>query len=172
LGIKPTSFVLADIGGGSTELTRYDERSIETVSLNYGIVTLSESGESGLDEKIQTFKNAVQKNISNQSSTLVLTAGTPTTIAAYLNGMDYATYDPVKINGYRLRLSDCFRVHKELLEMDVSTRIRYVGLGRENFIIIGIRMVTSIYEAMGCEEAIIIDDGLREGIALEYYNQP
>lgn len=30
-------------------------------------------------------------------------------------------------------------------------------------------MVTSIYEALGADEAIIIDDGLREGIALEYY---
>jgi len=30
-------------------------------------------------------------------------------------------------------------------------------------------MVTAIYESMGVEEAIIIDDGLREGIALDYY---
>ena len=169
MGIEPSSFVLADIGGGSTELTRYSNDAIETVSLDYGIVTLSEEGENGLEEKIRIFENAVKNSIDNQSATLVLTAGTPTTIAAYLCGMDYATYDPQKINGYRLGLMDCHRVYDELLAMDEVTRRRYVGVGRENLIIAGILMVTAIYEAVGCEDAIIIDDGLREGIALEYY---
>jgi exopolyphosphatase / guanosine-5'-triphosphate,3'-diphosphate pyrophosphatase len=169
LGKEPMLFVLADIGGGSTELTRYCDGHVDTVSLNYGIVTLSEAGESDLDEKIQMFKNAVQKSIPKQPSTLVLTAGTPTTIAAYLNGMDYETYDPKKINGYRLELKACYRVYDELLSMDEALRRRYVGVGRENLIIAGIRMVTSIYELLGTDEAIIIDDGLREGIALEYY---
>jgi exopolyphosphatase/guanosine-5'-triphosphate,3'-diphosphate pyrophosphatase len=172
LDIVPSSFVLADIGGGSTELTRYSDDNVETVSLNYGIVTLSEAGETDLDEKIQTFKDAVQKSVPNQSSTLVLTAGTPTTIAAYLNGMDYETYDPQKINGFRLELKDCYRVFDELLRMDEAIRTRYVGVGRENLIIAGILMVCAIYEALGAEEAIIIDDGLREGIALEYFNLP
>jgi len=170
LGLEPSSFVLADIGGGSTELTYYSHNSVETVSLNFGILTLSEAGENTLVEKIQTFKNVVRKSVPNQSATLVLTAGTPTTIAAYLCGMDYTTYDPEKINGYRLHLADCYRVYDELLRMAESERTRYVGVGRENLIIAGILMVTAIYEAMECEEAIIIDDGLREGIALEYYN--
>jgi exopolyphosphatase/guanosine-5'-triphosphate,3'-diphosphate pyrophosphatase len=170
LGLAPSSFVRADIGGGSTELTRYFNDDIETVSLNYGIVTLSEGEENSLEEKIQTFKNVVQKSLHNQPSSLVLTAGTPTTIAAYLCGMDYTTYEAEKINGYRLHLVDCYRVYDELLNMGESERTRYVGVGRENLIIAGILMVTAIYEATGCEEAIIVDDGLREGIALEYYN--
>lgn len=169
MGIEPASFLLADIGGGSTELTRYAHDAINTVSLNYGIVTLSEAGETDLDEKIQIFKNAIRKSIDHYSETLVLTAGTPTTIAAYLCGMDYASYDPQKINGYRLRLKDCHRVYDELLRMDEADRSRYVGVGRENLIIAGILMVIAIYEAFGADEAIIIDDGLREGIALEYY---
>lgn len=172
LGKEPSSFVLADIGGGSTELTRYSDDNVETVSLNYGIVTLSEAGENDLLEKIDTFKNAVQNSVPSQPSTLVLTAGTPTTIAAYLCGMDYATYDPLIINGYRLRISDCYRVYDELLRMDEALRTRYVGVGRENLIIAGILMVCAIYEALGADEAIIIDDGLREGIALEYFNLP
>lgn len=169
LGSVPASFVLADIGGGSTELSRYTNTEIETVSLDFGIVTLSEAAENTLDEKIQSFKHAVRGSIKNKTEPLVLTAGTPTTIAAYVNGMDYTTYDPQKINGYRLRLSDCYRVYDELLRMDETARTRYVGTGRENLIIAGVLMVTAIYEAMECEEAIIIDDGLREGIALEYY---
>jgi exopolyphosphatase/guanosine-5'-triphosphate,3'-diphosphate pyrophosphatase len=60
-------------------------------------------------------------------------------------------------------------VYRDLENMDESARIRFVGVGRENLIIAGILMVTAIYESMGVEEAIIIDDGLREGIALDYY---
>ena len=169
LGNTPPLFLLADIGGGSTELTRCEGNNIETVSLNFGIVTMSEETQRSMDEKIAVFKSNIEKHSAGDSISLVLTAGTPTTIAAYLNGMDYEHYDPRKINGYRLKLSDCYRVYDELLQMNESIRIRYVGVGRENLIMAGILMVTTIYEAIGTDEAIIIDDGLREGIALEYY---
>ncbi|ADR34099.1 Ppx/GppA phosphatase [Sulfuricurvum kujiense DSM 16994] len=172
LGITPSSFILADIGGGSTELIRYENGAVQSESINMGIVTLSESsiGSNLLEEKISQFKCKVSESLSTKiAETLVLTAGTPTTIAAYLNGMDYQNYDPDKINGTLLRLEDCFRVYDELLAMDEVTRTRYVGVGRENLIMAGILMVTAIYEASGHEEALIIDDGLREGIALEYF---
>lgn len=172
LGIAPSSFVLADIGGGSTELIRFTNAAVQSVSLNMGIVTLSESASSldQLDKKIQLFTDKVRKSFNDNSiKVLILTAGTPTTIAAYLNGMDYESYDPEKINGYRLRLEDCYRVYSELLTMDERSRARYVGVGREKLIVAGILMVTSIYKALDIQEAIIIDDGLREGIALEYF---
>lgn len=174
LGIIPSSFVLVDIGGGSTELIRFTNKTAQSVSLNTGIVTLSESADSSeqLDENIQLFTKKVQESLGDCSDAhLVLTAGTPTTIAAYLNGMDYESYDPEKINGYRLNLEDCYRVYDELLNMDESSRARYVGVGREKLIVAGILMVTSIYIALNINEAIIIDDGLREGIALEYFEQ-
>ncbi|MBN2870904.1 MAG: phosphatase [Campylobacterales bacterium] len=171
LGIEPSSFVLADIGGGSTELIHVADATVCTVSLNAGIVTLSESSDSedALRERINDFKNDVRSSMPRKAQRLVLTAGTPTTIAAYLNGMDYETYDPERINGCVLSLGECYRVYDELLEMDEGTRVRYVGVGRENLIIAGILMVTAIYEALGYQEAIIVDDGLREGIALEYF---
>lgn len=174
LNIEPDSFVLADIGGGSTELIRYTDQKSYSVSLDMGIVTLSESAESTdrLLDNINLFRAKVGESVAvSQPFKLVLTAGTPTTIAAYLLGMDYESYDPLKINGFSLRLEDCYRVYNDLLNMDDSTRIRYVGVGRENLIIAGVLMVTAIYESLGCDKAIIIDDGLREGIALEYYNQ-
>lgn len=172
MGISPSSFVLADIGGGSTELIQYTNGAVQSVSLNMGIVTLSESAHTldQLNEKIKLFTHRIQESLVDFShGQLVLTAGTPTTIAAYLNGMDYESYDPKKINGYCLHLNDCYRVYNELLAMDDSVRARYVGVGREKLIVAGILMVTSIYTALGTKEAIIIDDGLREGIALEYF---
>jgi exopolyphosphatase / guanosine-5'-triphosphate,3'-diphosphate pyrophosphatase len=172
LGITPTSFVLADIGGGSTELIRFQSGMVNSVSLNMGIVTLSESAQSTdkLNKNINVFMRKVQESLDDCSGMqLVLTAGTPTTIAAYLNGMDYESYNPEKINGYCLKLKDCYRVYDELLNMEEASRSRYVGVGREKLIVTGILMVTSIYTALNVQEAIIIDDGLREGIALEYF---
>ncbi|MDD2368633.1 MAG: phosphatase [Sulfuricurvum sp.] len=170
LDIEPSSFVMADIGGGSTELIVSEGETSRSISLNIGIVTLSERSNTPqkLSDSIESFKEQICSQ-SFPHTSLVLTAGTPTTIAAYLNGMDYETYDPEKVNGFRLHLEDCYRVRNELLNMDETMRARYVGVGRESLIIAGIMMVTAIYEALGYEEAIIIDDGLREGIALEYF---
>jgi exopolyphosphatase/guanosine-5'-triphosphate,3'-diphosphate pyrophosphatase len=172
LGIEPEPFVLADIGGGSTELIACENSATRSVSLNIGIVTLSESAkdDAELHTRLEDLKKEIQAfAATDKKRTLVLTAGTPTTIAAYLLGMEYASYDPARINGFHLSLEGCYRVYRELLGMDASQRVRYVGVGRENLIIAGILMVTSIYEALGCDEAIVIDDGLREGIALEYF---
>jgi exopolyphosphatase/guanosine-5'-triphosphate,3'-diphosphate pyrophosphatase len=171
LGMRAEPFVLADIGGGSTELIRYENGKSTAISLDTGIVTLSERADTqiALHKQIDDFKNDVRASLALAPATFVLTAGTPTTIAAYLNGMDYETYDPERINGYCLRLEECYRVYDELLAMDEHERVRFVGTGREHLIIAGILMVTALYETLDCNEAIIIDDGLREGIALEYY---
>lgn len=171
LGMRTEPFVLADIGGGSTELIRYENGKSTAISLDTGIVTLSEraGSQAALHQQIDEFKNDVRASLARTPATFVLTAGTPTTIAAYLNGMDYEAYDPQRINGYCLRLEACYRVYDELLAMDEHERERFVGIGREHLIIAGILMVIALYETLECDEAIIIDDGLREGIALEYY---
>jgi exopolyphosphatase/guanosine-5'-triphosphate,3'-diphosphate pyrophosphatase len=172
LGIEPSSFLLADIGGGSTELIRYECGTVKTVSLNIGIVTLSESSASSAEliKNIELFKAKIKDTVEIHPKTrLVMTAGTPTTIAAYLNGMDYKHYDPDKINGTSLKLNDCYRVYDELMGMDDVARTRYVGVGREKLIMAGILMVNAIYEVLQYHESVIIDDGLREGIALEYF---
>ncbi|MEW5832949.1 MAG: phosphatase [Campylobacterota bacterium] len=173
LGIGAEAFVLADIGGGSTELIRVEGGESRAVSIEKGIVTLSESVSrpERLGEKIAEFAACVRDALPAGSGSLVLTAGTPTTIAAYVNGMDYETYDPGRINGYVLSLRECYRAYDELLAMDEARRTRYVGVGRENLIVAGILMVTALYEALGHEQAIVVDDGLREGIALDYFHR-
>jgi len=41
-----------------------------------------------------------------------------------------------------------------------------VGVGRDDLIVAGIIIFKEIYKILNKEEAIIIDDGLREGVAL------
>jgi len=177
LGISSDNCVLVDIGGGSTEVVVVTDTKIALKSFPLGIVTLSEKSQIAdnvyheltfFSDKIALYIDSL--GLSASSKTFVLTAGTPTTIAAYLQGMDYQSYDPHRVNGTFLERSDCVRVMDELLEMDEMTRSAYVGAGREELIIVGIQIVEMIFDALKVQRAIIIDDGLREGVALDYFN--
>lgn len=174
LGFANDPFVLLDIGGGSTECIVVNQDQVDIQSFNTGIVTMSERYES-IDEikaNLTRFGQEIESFVRSKIKDpflLIFTAGTPTTIAAYLNGMDYSTYDPEMINGYRLSLSGCRRAYEELMGMNDETRQRYVGVGRENLIATGILIVQEIFAVLGKEESVIIDDGLREGVALEYF---
>ena len=177
LNIIPDSFVLSDIGGGSTELIYYDDDKVVTKSFPIGIVTMSEQALNNthlqellddFEKKVALFYASLEDKADN--ARLILTSGTPTTIAAYRMGMYYANYDPHKINGSILTVQDCILTHKELMSMDESTRACYVGVGREQVISTGILMIESLFKGLNIEEAIIVDDGLREGVALDYFH--
>lgn len=177
LNISGDELVLVDIGGGSTEVVIVSNNTSVSKSFSLGIVTLSEKSQTSeiMDYELELFrKNIVfyieSLTLESAPKTLILTAGTPTTLAAYLLGMDYQTYDANRINGTFLMRSDCVRVLEDLLKMDETTRSRYVGVGREQLIFVGIHIVEMIFDALGVKNAIIIDDGLREGVALEYFN--
>lgn len=177
LNISSDDFILVDIGGGSTEVVVVSKNKTASTSFPLGIVTLSEKSQTSdnLDHELDLFRKKITLYLTSLAlestpKTLVLTAGTATTIAAYLLGMDYQSYDPDRVNGTFLKRSDCVQVLEELLEMDERTRSRYVGVGREQLIVVGIHIVEMIFDAFELVNAIVIDDGLREGVALEYFN--
>lgn len=177
LNINSDQFCLADIGGGSSELIYYNNSKLNTISLPIGIVTMSEEAIStnnlqalltNFENKIRLFHDSLGEHTKDVQ--LVLTSGTPTTIAAYRMGMNYSNYDANKINGSSLALIDCQTAYLELMAMDEPTRAMYVGVGREILIATGILMVESLFKSLEIDEAIIIDDGLREGVALNYFS--
>jgi exopolyphosphatase/guanosine-5'-triphosphate,3'-diphosphate pyrophosphatase len=83
--------------------------------------------------------------------------------------MNYDNYDASRVNGAVLSKNDCNTVLEALLEMDEKQRAYFVGVGREELIIAGIRIVETIFDSLGFDEAIVVDDGLREGVALSHY---
>ena len=105
--------------------------------------------------------------VCDRINLFVATAGTPTTIAAMKLGMDYAHYDSSKINGTLLTQVDLLAQGNKLLEMNSEERKRAVGVGREDLIVTGIKIFDAIYTLLGMEEAVVIDDGLREGVAAD-----
>jgi len=169
------TFVLVDIGGGSTELIfQYGAKTVSK-SFPVGIVTIAqgyenlENIEKALPQemqKMQSFCVEMFETIGKPSS-FVATAGTPTTVAAMKLGLNYETYDADKINGTSLSIDDLDFYLKKLLDMPFKAREVAVGTGRSDLIAAGILIYKQIYMMLEVETCVVIDDGLREGIALE-----
>ncbi|WP_457602713.1 Ppx/GppA phosphatase family protein [Nitratifractor sp.] len=176
LGELADSFVLADIGGGSTELIFRTPRETFSRSFELGIVTLSQEAGSWervpevLERKISPLREYVSALYSSvgRPAHFVATAGTPTTVAAMKLGMNYANYDGRRINGTVLRKEELRGALERLLAMSPKERRIAVGVGRDDLIAAGIMIFEALYDLLGFEECSVIDDGLREGVALAF----
>lgn len=161
------SHVLMDLGGGSTEITLGENSQ----SFDVGIVTVAQKYGSaqGVKENLEEALSSLTTYIQafEKPSLFVATAGTPTTIAAFKQGLDYAHYDVEKVNGTVLSLEDLDEALEKLLAMKTLQRERWVGVGRDDLIVAGVLMVKSIMISAGFSQMLVIDDGLREGLALE-----
>ncbi len=169
------TFVLVDIGGGSTELIFYDGQKRISKSFPVGIVTIAQTY--GTLEKIEEVLPRemfdMQKFCAEVYATqgkpdaFVATAGTPTTVAAMKLGFNYETYDASKINGTTLLKEELDFYLKKLLSLPFEEREIAVGTGRSDLIAAGILIYKQLYSILEFESCIVIDDGLREGVALE-----
>jgi exopolyphosphatase/guanosine-5'-triphosphate,3'-diphosphate pyrophosphatase len=169
------SFVLVDIGGGSTEITFHYEKETISRSFPVGIVTISQSYqtleeiEEALPKEmlgIQMFCTEIMATKGSLDS-FVATAGTPTTIASLKLGFDYKSYDAQKVNGTTLKRDELEIYLARLLYMPFKEREKAVGTGRSELILAGILIYKQLYMLLKFDSCVIIDDGLREGLALE-----
>ncbi len=168
------SFVLVDIGGGSTEIIFKKGNISESKSFPVGIVTMASKypSQEALKQnllhelaEIETYFKAYCQS-EGKPDFFVATAGTPTTISAFKQGMTYDTYDVERVNGTTLNYFDCMKALDELLALSFDERARYVGVGREELIISGVMIYAAFFDLFGFESSVIIDDGLREGLAV------
>jgi len=171
------SFVLVDIGGGSTELIFHYGDETLSKSFPIGIVTIAQ-----IYENLDNIKNALPKEMFDMQmfcaevfatkgklETYVATAGTPTTVAAMKLGFNYETYDAAKINGTSLQKEELDFYLKKLLAMPFEAREIAVGTGRSDLISAGILIYKQLYTILGFDTCIVIDDGLREGVVLDMW---
>jgi len=169
------TFVVVDIGGGSTELIFHYAKETFSKSFQVGIVTIAQTYKD-LDKiaqalpkemlDMQTFCSKIYTT-KGKPSFFVATAGTPTTVAAMKLGFNYETYDAHKINGTKLLKEELDFYLKKLLSMPFEARESAVGTGRSDLIAAGILIYKQLYSILGFDTGIVIDDGLREGVALD-----
>ena len=169
------SFVLVDIGGGSTEVIFNYPTEIITKSFPVGIVTIAQSYQSLTEiERVlpskmfdmQMFCTEIYATKGKVNS-FVATAGTPTTVAAMKLNQTYSTYDASKIHGTILEKNELDFYLKKLLSMSFNNREITVGTGRSDLIAAGILIYKQLFTILEFSHCVVIDDGLREGIALE-----
>jgi len=166
---------LADIGGGSTELIVKNRKELISESFKVGIVTISqkyksiEALEVGIKQDVKPFKDFI--NFTKQSyrpDIFVASSGTPTTIAALKVGLDYSTYEAEKVNGVELTIEDLNYWMDKLLKMEMKNREKLVGVGRGDLIVSGIMIFKEIFRMGEFDKCIVVDNGVREGIAIDY----
>ena len=169
------SFVLIDIGGGSTELIFHYENETVSKSFPLGIVTIAQT-----HETLENIEKVLHEEMAEMQifcdhlyhskgkiNAFVATAGTPTTVAAMKLGQNYETYDASKINGISLEIGELDFYLKKLLSMPFEEREIAVGTGRSDLIAAGILIYKQLFTLLGFESCVVIDDGLREGVAIE-----
>jgi len=166
------NFVLIDIGGGSTELIYYIDGNIYSKSFKLGIVTVATATNSleEIRELIDIKAKEIEefaKQFKQYKLNFVATAGTPTTIASMKVGLTYNTYNPKLINGVKLYRDELNIYLQKLLSMSKKDKEIAVGVGRDDLIVAGILIFEKIYDILNSNISIIIDDGLREGVALK-----
>lgn len=170
-----STFVLIDIGGGSTELIFHYENETISKSFPVGIVTIAQTYktldkiESVLPKEMFDIQMFCTEMYATQGkvNSFVATAGTPTTVAAMKLGQNYETYDASKVNGTSLEMNELDFYLKKLLSLPFEEREIAVGTGRSDLIAAGILIYKQLYTLLEFETCVVIDDGLREGVALD-----
>ncbi len=167
-----------DIGGGSTEITLSEGKNIDFVdSLQLGAVRMSYG--SGFDvnnpisddivnsilskvelnskDALCTVKSIGFERVVGSSGTLLAIAS----MAATMRGDENTSY---------FRKDELKKMMDDLRDMSSSERAEYNGLGktRSDIVIGGGYIAYGLMELLGIERIDISDNGLREGMLLDY----
>lgn len=188
--------IVFDIGGGSTEvvLVKIDQSGrqrpgypvafevIDSISLPYGVVTLSEkyaqfasspeihkSVRDLIKNSLMDFvnKNNIMQFIEMNSLQTVGSSGTVTTFAALQLGLQ--KYERKKIDGMSLTTEDINTISDNLLNMPDDERMNHpcIATGRSDLVIIGSAILQGMCDAFPQIRIKVADRGVREGILAE-----
>jgi exopolyphosphatase / guanosine-5'-triphosphate,3'-diphosphate pyrophosphatase len=170
-----SSFVVVDVGGGSTELITANAGGVvNAVSIPIGAVRLTERylesdppaiGEAlRLDDKID--RSLAPLDLP-AGVPVIATAGTATTMAAVSLGL--TTYDADKVTGHRLSPEDVDHLRQRLFAATTAQRREMPGVEpqRADVIAAGVAIYHRVMHRMGAPVLITCDRGIRWGLAYE-----
>ena len=175
-----TDGYVADLGGGSLELTHLRNRlPVECVTLPLGAVRLSErfwsddsiapKDERALIEHIDEELSGLKRLHAKAHEELVIIGGT----ARALANMDKRGRElPVdRLHGYELSYDFLHEQMKTLLRASLKERTAMEGLSSERADIMpaGVTVLSRLLKHTGAESAIVSGQGLREGLFYEQY---
>jgi exopolyphosphatase/guanosine-5'-triphosphate,3'-diphosphate pyrophosphatase len=170
--------LVADIGGGSTELVLgSSDGSLQAHSMDVGSVRLTERhlhDDPPTREQAQAAVADIDAALDRAASDVPLTAardlvgvaGTVTTLAAM--AADLPRYDPAAIHGSRMSASEVARLTSRLLDMthDERAAIPVIHPGRVDVITAGALVLRTLVKRTGARAVIASEHDILDGIAL------
>lgn len=172
--------LVADIGGGSTELVLGDGPGREAVraalSVDIGCVRLTErrlvsdppaaqevrAAQADIDEALDRVRKVVPLG---DAVTFVGLAGSVTTVVAHALGL--GAYDADRIHGARISAAAAFAACEDLLHRTRAERaaLPFMHAGRVDVIGGGAMVVAATLAASGCAELVASERDILDGIA-------
>jgi exopolyphosphatase/guanosine-5'-triphosphate,3'-diphosphate pyrophosphatase len=172
------TYMVCDIGGGSTELTVGREGPTATVSLDVGSVRLKERllrDDPPTASQVQSVYSRIEAELTKTDfelmvtgkETLVGVAGTVTTLAALVLGL--RTYDTDAVHHARLPVAEVSKTVERLRKMPVHEirRIGVVEAGRADVITAGSLVLRFVMERWGYDECLVSENDILDGLALD-----
>ncbi|MGS2589766.1 Ppx/GppA phosphatase family protein [Streptomyces hebeiensis] len=177
------SYLVVDIGGGSTEFVVGDDRVRAARSVDIGCVRLTErhlahDGEAGdpptadriagIRADVEAALDLVERTVPlREPRTLVGLAGSVTTVAGI--ALDLPAYDSAAIHHARITYEQVKRITDRLLTSTHAERaaIPVLHPGRVDVIGAGALILLAIMERTGAREVVVSEHDILDGIA--YY---
>ncbi len=174
---RPTEALVLDIGGGSTELIWGSGRDVlDGTSVQMGSVRMTErfvsqhpipcSERRALFDGIERELGPIGRVAKNTNAPLLAVGGTATTAASVY--LELADYDPARVTGYEMAVSELQRMFRRLADMDLEQRLRLPGLtpGREDVFVAGLAILIKVLSHSGRTTMVVSDGDLLQGVFL------
>lgn len=174
------SFLLFDVGGGSTEFVIAEAgKPVALLSLRLGVVDLAERfmGPGPVDPgryeamtaeiRTRLVSGLTKRILDHGAPVLVGSAGTVTTLAAL--DLDLEAYDPSRVHGHRLTRAAIDGLRARLAALPLAERAALPCLepGRADLIVPGSAICLAAMDRLGFGDLVVSDRALREGILCE-----
>ena len=175
--------VIFDLGGGSTEFIWTNNREGKSISIELGVVILTEDyliTDPPKDREIYQLTNHIEdtfkkrldslKEAGKGTFSIVGTGGTIVTLASMIHGIGEDDFNETKINGLINKKKDIGLLFEKMKGMPRAERLNLKGLepGREDIILAGTLMVMKIMDYFEKDEIISSYSDLLEGILIHY----
>ncbi|MEW1698485.1 exopolyphosphatase [Streptomyces sp. NPDC093249] len=171
------TYLVVDIGGGSTEFVTGDRHVEAARSVDIGCVRLTERHvrhDPPTAEEAEAIRADVRAALDlaaeavpiGDAGTLVGLAGSVTTVAAIALGLP--EYDSAKVHHSRISAAQVAEVTERLLASTHAERaaIPVIHPGRVDVIVAGALVLREIVERVGAHEVVVSEHDILDGIAL------
>lgn len=175
---EPGISLVADIGGGSTELVLGNERLLDSRSLPVGAVVLTQRflpSDPPEEDRWRAMVEHARESIrssrlrSGRANRLIAVGGTVTTLAAA--HLALKRYDPERVDGVCLSLERVAGMTHRLRSLSTPRRRTVLASDpdRADIILAGCAILLEIMTCYEFPDVLVSDRGLRHGAALQEF---